>query len=282
MKVSGLTIYPMKSARGIALDASDCGPTGLSGDRRAILANPDGSFISQRELPALARLSARAEQGGLRLSLEGKDDIVTGPSSQDRFSVTVWRDTVDAAASTGDADATLSDWLDRPVRLAFFDAGARRIASTDWVGDETPVTFSDGFQILVTTTASLAALNEDLKANGSATVGMERFRPNIVIDGAEAWAEDDWAAIEIAGITFDLVKPCTRCIMTTQDQSTGSREVANPLPALARLRMSADRRVPGVLFGWNAVPRGDGVVRVGDTVKVIATKKERWPLKKRS
>lgn len=143
------------------------------------------------------------------------------------------------------------------------------------------MTFADGFQILVTTTGSLSALNEDLATHGSSPVGMDRFRPNIVIDCPEPWQEDRWAAIEINGIRMDLVKPCARCIMTTQDQLTGSRDVANPMPSMGRLRMSADRRVPGPLFGWNTVPRGEGMIEVGNLVKIIEERSEGWAFKRR-
>ncbi len=143
------------------------------------------------------------------------------------------------------------------------------------------MTFADGFQILVTTTGSLSALNEDLATHGSSPVGMDRFRPNIVIDCPEPWQEDRWAAIEINGIRLDLVKPCARCIMTTQDQLTGSRDVANPMPSMGRLRMSADRRVPGPLFGWNTVPRGEGMIGVGNFVKIIEERSEGWAFKRR-
>ena len=110
---------------------------------------------------------------------------------------------------------------------------------------------------------------------------MERFRPNIVIDCDEAWAEDRWAAIEIAGLRLDFVKPCPRCIMTTQDQKSGSRDGANPMPAMGRIRMSADRRVPGPLFGWNAVPRGEATITLGDAVTVIADRPDGFAIKKR-
>ncbi|TXH85029.1 MAG: MOSC domain-containing protein, partial [Rhizobium sp.] len=163
----------------------------------------------------------------------------------------------------------------------FFDRLAKRIASPEWAGDDTPVTFADGYQILVTTTGSLKALNADLAAHGEGAVGMERFRPNIVIDIDEEWPEDRWAAIEIGGIRLDLVKPCSRCIMTTQDQKTGSRDVPNPMPGMGRIRMSADRRVPGPLFGWNAVPRGEGTVKLGDAVTVLHERPEGWALKRR-
>jgi uncharacterized protein YcbX len=90
-----------------------------------------------------------------------------------------------------------------------------------------------------------------------------------------------WEGIEIAGIRFDFVKPCARCIMTTQDQQSGSREVPNPMPAMGRLRMSADRRVPGPLFGWNAVPRSTGLIRIGD-IATVTGERDAWPIKRRA
>nr|WP_272210843.1 MOSC domain-containing protein [Marinicella sp. W31]MDC2876760.1 MOSC domain-containing protein [Marinicella sp. W31] len=281
MKIAALNIYPLKSARGIALTESQCGLSGLAGDRIAVITDPKGQFITQRELPALARLSAQLRDDGLVLDMDGEAPIAATPQGADRFNVTVWKDTVNAAGAAETVNEKLSEWLGQPVRLAFFDQHAARIASTEWVETETPVSFADGFQILVTTTGSLAALNADLSSHGAETVGMERFRPNIVLDCEEPWAEDGWSGIEIVGIRLDFVKPCARCIMTTQDQTTGSRDGANPIPAMGRLRMSADRRVPGPLFGWNAVPRGEGLLSVGDTVEITGMRDENWPLKKR-
>jgi uncharacterized protein YcbX len=174
----------------------------------------------------------------------------------------------------------LSEWFGRPVKLVFIDGDSRRAANAEWAGENSPMGFADGYQILVTTTGSLRALNEDMERHGEGSVDMDRFRPNIVLDCDEPWAEDAWTGLEIGGIRFDLVKPCPRCIMTTQDQQTGSREGANPMPAMGRIRMSADRRVPGPLFGWNAVPRGEGLVRVGDTVTVLGSR-ESWAIKQR-
>ncbi len=283
MRVSELNIYPVKSARGIPLSASAVDAFGLTGDRVAMLVKPDGMFITQREMPALARLNVHPKGDGLVLSYDGRDGSVRAvrPENGRRQTVEVWKTPVDAAICDDAVNAALSDWLGQPVQLAVFDGASHRTASEDWAASETPVRFADGYQILVTTTASLAALNENMAANDEAPVGMDRFRPNIVIDGAEAWGEDRWAAIEIGGIRFDLVKPCSRCIMTTQDQRTGSREGANPMPAMGRLRMSGDRRVPGPLFGWNAVPRGNGRIAVGDAVRVLDGRPEGWALKRR-
>lgn len=283
MRVSDLFIYPLKSARGIALPSTEIDAYGLPGDRRAMVTDADGHFITQRELPALARIDVQPEAGAFRLLMQGKPEIAVPPPHPDRrLDVIVWRSTVSAALADDDSNARLSEWLGREVKLVFFDGQAQRTANAEWAGGDTPVTFSDGYQILVTTTGSLKALNADLSAHAEGGVGMERFRPNVVIDTDEAWAEDRWAAIEIAGIRFDLVKPCARCIMTTQDQLTGSREVANPMPAMGRIRMSGDRRVPGPLFGWNVTPRGTGRVTIGDQVKVIEARPEGWAFKVRA
>lgn len=280
MRVTELNIYPLKSGRGISLETSDISAEGLPGDRRAMLVDPSGHFITQRELPAIATLSAVHDNGGMRLSVGGKGEILAASSGQ-RMDVAVWKSIVNAAVADDAVNDTLSGWMGRDVKLAFFDDAAERIASLEWTGNETPVTFADGYQILVTTTASLAALNADMLANGEESVGMDRFRPNIVLETDEPWAEDRWSAIEIGGIRLDLVKPCARCIMTTQDQQTGSRDVPSPMKAMGRVRMSADRRVPGVLFGWNVTPRGEGRIAVGNIATVIEDRAEGWPLKRR-
>ncbi|MGV4792434.1 MOSC N-terminal beta barrel domain-containing protein [Rhizobium sp. F40D2] len=283
MHISDLFIYPLKSARGIALPSADIDAYGLPGDRRAMITDAHGHFITQRELPDLARIEIRSEPGAFRLLMQGKQDISVPPPRPDtRMDVSVWKSTVSAAVADRESNRQLSEWLGCEVQLVFFDGQARRTANAEWAGEGTPVTFTDGYQILVTTTGSLKALNTDLVAHGEGRVGMERFRPNIVIDIDEAWPEDRWAAIEIAGIRFDLVKPCSRCIMTTQDQLTGSREVPNPMPAMGRIRMSADRRVPGPLFGWNVTPRGSGRITIGDTVRVVEERPEGWALKVRA
>lgn len=280
MRVTELNIYPLKSARGIPLSESAVSAEGLPGDRRAMLTDPSGHFITQRELPAIATVLARHEDGGMVLARDKDGEIFARPSGQ-RMDVAVWKSIVSANIADDEANGTLSAWLGREVKLAFFDDTSKRIASLEWTGNETPVTFADGYQILVTTTASLAALNDNMRANGEDAVGMERFRPNIVLDTDEPWAEDRWAAIEIGGIRFDLVKPCARCIMTTQDQTTGSRDVPSPMKAMGRIRMSGDRRVPGPLFGWNVTPRSQGKLSVGDVAKVVEERPEGWTIKRR-
>jgi len=282
MRVSDLFIYPLKSARAIAIPSAAIDAFGLAGDRRAMLVDPSGNFITQRELQALARIDIQPAPSYLRLKMEGKPDIIVPPPHPDnRMDIVVWKSAVNASVADEETNTALSAWLGREVKMVFFDRLAKRVANPEWAGDDAPVSFPDGYQILITTTGSLKALNANLASHGEGAVGMERFRPNIVIDIDEEWPEDRWAAIEIGGIRLDLVKPCSRCIMTTQDQQTGSRDVPNPMPAMGRIRMSADRRVPGPLFGWNAVPRGEGTVKLGDAVTVLEERPEGWALKRR-
>ncbi|WP_337266458.1 MOSC domain-containing protein [Oryzifoliimicrobium ureilyticus] len=282
MRIDSLFIYPLKSARGIGLRNSDIDVFGLTGDRRAMLVDESGHFITQREEPKLAQLAVHIEGAVLNLSAEDGFSVRAASRADDqRMDVAIWRSVVNAALCDDHSCDALSSWLGRPVKLVVFDERSERIASQEWAGDGTPVSFADGYQILVTTTASLNALNRELAELGIGSVPMARFRPNIVIDSDTPWAEDRWAAVEMGGIRFDFVKPCARCIITTQDQLTGSRDVPDPMAAMGRIRMSADRRVPGPLFGWNAVPRGVGTLRVDDEVKVLEQRPDGWPLKAR-
>ena len=281
MKIEGLNIHPLKSGRAIPVDSATVRLDGLAGDRRFMIVEPDGRFITQRELQALARVEATAVGESLHLEMEGRQ-LFASFEPEDRLDVTVWDSPVNAAVADEAVNDVLSDWLERPVKLVHMDALAHRAEGEDWAGEPAPVGFADGFPILVTTTGSLADLNRTLAAKGQEPVGMDRFRTNILVSCDDPWEEDFWEAIEINGIVFDFVKPCARCIMTTQDQMTGERIGGNPIQGLAEKRMSADRRVPGVLFGWNAVPRGEGEIRLGDTVRVMKTRTERWPMKIRA
>jgi uncharacterized protein len=280
MRVSALNIFPLKSGRGVSLRESPIDAWGLGHDRRWMVTDPSGTFITQRQLPKLAQVSA-TPGAPLTLTMDGHPPLTVAlPPVDDRMDVTIWDQTVSAAVADNTVNDALSAFLGRPVKLVHFDEMSRRTASADWAGPGTPVAFGDGYQILVTTTGSLAALNADMAAHGEEPVGMDRFRANVVIDHDAPFAEDGWGSIEIGGVVLYLVKPCARCIMTTQDQQTGSREGASPMPAMGRIRMSADRRVPGPLFGWNAVPVGSGMIAVGDAAKVL-DRRETWPLKRR-
>jgi uncharacterized protein len=281
MKIEALNIHPLKSGRAIPVESASVRLDGLAGDRRFMIVEPDGRFVTQRELQALARVEAVAVGESLHLEMEGRQ-LFASFDPEDRLEVTIWDSPVNAAVADEAVNEALSDWFARPVKLVHMDALAERAEGEDWAGAPAPVGFADGFPVLVTTTGSLADLNRTLVAKGQEPVGMDRFRTNILVSSDAPWEEDFWEAIEINGIVFDFVKPCARCIMTTQDQRTGERIGGNPIQGLAEKRMSADRRVPGVLFGWNAVPRGEGEIRLGDAVRVVKTRAERWPMKVRA
>jgi len=282
MKVHSLHIYPMKSARVIHLSQAEVGAWGLDGDRRYMVTDPSGKFLTQRELQALAQITVLETDDALYVHKSGlTDGVLATFDPARRLPVEIWGSHVTAAVADDSVNATLSDWFGQPVKLVHADAETKRQCSPDWAGEGVQTGFADGYPVLITTTSSLRLLNEATTEEGGETFGMDRFRPNIVIDDETPFADDFWASLDIAGIRFDLVKPCARCIMTTQDQLTGERGGPDPMPAMRKLRMSMDRRVPGVLFGWNAVPRGTGPLKIGDPVSVIAERPEGWPVRRR-
>ena len=269
--LASLHRYPVKGMRADDLEAAEVEPRGLEGDRRWMVVDPAGRFFTQRENAALATITPRLSAAGLVLSAPGFDDCrVERPDGSRRMRVTVWKDEVDAAAGGGEADAWLERVLGRPATLAYMDDEARRHADPAWAQRAAPVSFADGFPLLVTTTASLAALNRAIADGGGEPVPMGRFRPNLVIGCEEPWAEDGWRRLRIGEVELELVKPCTRCIVTTTDQETGARRGPEPLATLRRLRRSEDPRVKGLLFGVNAVPARLGRVRPGDVVEILA------------
>ena len=277
MQVGSLHCYPLKGARAIDTGRIGVEPRGLVGDRRWLLVDRDGRFLTQREMPRLATLAVTPRADGLHFAADGLAIACPLPSGTERRRIVVWASNVDAASSPRDVDEALSSWAGRPVHLVYQDARASRLADAEWAGPDVPVNFADGYPLLVATRASLDDLNARIVAGDAASVPMTRFRPNIVIDGAEPWAEDGWSSLRIGTVTLDMLKPCTRCTVTTIDQASGARAPEEPLRTLARFRRSKDARVRGVLFGWNAVARREGAIAIGDDVEVVA-QREPWPV----
>lgn len=278
MHISSLNIYPIKSAAGRAVDSSAIGSRGLEGDRRWMIVDPAGKFVTQREFQPLTQLHAKPIPTGLTLSI-GDDQIdVPFPGSDDRIDVTVWKSQVNAAVCGPAVQEFFSRHFDRPFTLVYQDDKADRSVEEGWAAPETQVSFADGYPVLIILQNSLDALNDALVAQGKSAVPITRFRPNIVIEDAPAWADDGWQTIRIGDIEFDLVKPCARCIMTTNDPETGARPDNEPLMTLSKLRRSGDPRVRGVLFGWNVVPRSNGHLKVGDNVSVLSENPAPFPI----
>lgn len=283
LSVRSLHIYPLKGARAADVAAATVEARGLLGDRRLVATDPEGTFLTQRQCGALARISAawRADTVFLDAGRSVGSLQATAPAGGERRNIVVWNDTVAALPMGEAADAWLASALGRPARLFYMDDGAFRRTSARFA-PAAPVSFADAYPVLVATEASLAALNAEIARNGGPAIGMERFRPNIVIDGADPWAEDFWAAIAIGDVVLDLVKPSDRCVVTTTDQLTGARKGKEPLASLGLIRRSADPRVTGVLFGWNAVPRACGRIEVGGGVRILARRDQGWPLEARA
>jgi uncharacterized protein YcbX len=260
VQLADLLIYPVKSGAGISMTAWPLDERGLRLDRSFMVVRADtGAFLTQRQIPALALL--RPALGDDLLTLRTPHGTVTVPMDGDgpARTVQVWEH-IGAARDCGDRAAELvSELVGLPARLVGLDPGHDRRAEPGYAGAGVPVGFSDGYPLLVISQASLDALNARLPQ----PLPMNRFRPNLVLTGTEPFAEDGWTRIEVGAIPIDIVKPCTRCAITTVDQDTGRRAGAEPLRALGTFR----RGPKGVQFGQNAVHRAPGMLRVGDPVQ---------------
>ena len=241
--------YPVKGCRGLDHATARLTPAGLEHDREWMFATPDGRFITQRDEPRLACIDAQVRDGALHLGAEGAGAVAV-PLERDgpRRRVRVWNDEC-GAIDQGDASAGwITALLGREVRLLRFDPAVPRPSDPAWVGDlDAPNRYSDGFPLLVASLASLADLNARLEV----PVPMERFRPNLVFDGLPPWGEDDLGEFACGEVRLRVVKPCTRCIVTTTDQRTGERCGDEPVRTLRSFRWNAELR--GVVFGQNAV-----------------------------
>ena len=268
MHLSSLHRYPLKSAAGIAVETLEIAPRGPQYDRRWMVVDADGRFVTARQYSEMVLIRAEAQVMGLRLSAPGLPDLDVGHplSGSSRLRVLIWKDTIGAAVVDPAADAWLSAFLQRPVRLVYMDDRARRAAdpASAQPGDE--VSFADGYPLLVISQAALDDLNARLADAGRAAVVMAQFRPNLVVDDAVAHAEDDWKRLRIGTVEFDAVKVCTRCVFTTVDPVSGTRRAdGEPLNTL-----KAYRRTPnGITFGMNLIPRGTGTLRIGDAVTLL-------------
>jgi uncharacterized protein YcbX len=269
MRVTGLFVYPLKSARGLALDAAQLDAFGIAGDRRWCLLGESGKVITQREAPALATLDARATPEGIELRHEGRAAplrVRLPARGSENRPVDVWRDRTSGNAAGREAEEWLSDFLARPCRLLYMPQATHRQVDLEFGQAGDRVSYADGYPLHLTNEASL----EDLNRRLDTPVPMDRFRPNLVIDGADPFAEDGWSRIRVGENEFRVVKPCARCVVTTTDQRTGQREV-EPLRELARFRTRGGK----VLFGQNLIHEGRGSIRLGDPVEVLGNRSER-------
>jgi uncharacterized protein YcbX len=269
-RIRSLHVYPVKSCRGIDLATAQLAERGLAWDRYWMIVDPAGRFLTQRTQPRLACVSTAFTAGGVELQVAGQAPLTLpfdgGDDTAATASVRVWDDTVQAAPCGAAADAWISRALGTAAHVVRATAATQRQPAPRWRGElAAPVSFADGFPLLVCNAASL----EDLAARlpQPAALPMDRFRPNVVLEGIAAWAEDQVQGMQTDRVALRLAKPCTRCVITSRDQSSGEPG-SDPLPALRKFRF--DRELKGVTFGWNAlIESGAGAsLRAGETVRL--------------
>lgn len=274
MRVTALHVYPVKGCRRVDLDSAEVEPWGLAGDRRWLIVDArDARMITQREAPGLTAVHPEPlVGGGLTLRAAGQPAIqVPVPGRSELLDAHHFRVAIPATPAGELADRWLAAVLGREVRLVYLDDPARRTIDTPQSRPTDRVSFADAYPVLLASTASLAALNDWLAEDGgpAGTGGpaeplpMTRFRPNIEVEGAPGWAEDDWVGgrLRVGGVPFRVADACGRCVVTTVDQDTGERG-REPLRTLARYRQVAQR----LLFGVHLIPDGPGTIAVGDPV----------------
>ena len=267
-QIIGLYRYPLKSARGQPLTEARLTATGLEGDRHWLLVTPQGKFITQRETPQLALLRTDLDGDTLCVSATDLPEMrIAAQDANEPCQVEIWRDVCAAFAASSNVSRTLSQWLKRECRLVRFNAAHERRCNPLWTGATKAITaFADGYPMLLVNNASLADLNRRLGVK----LPVNRFRPNLVIDGLEPYAEDHLGELQLGDIVLRIVKPCERCVVTTTDQATGLRDGGEPLRTLRGYRY--DAALHGVTFGHNAI----AVAGIGKMLRQGAPLTLRW------
>jgi uncharacterized protein YcbX len=246
--ISGLFIYPVKSAAGIPCDNARLDASGLQHDREWMIVDADGRGITQRDEKRLALLRISLDATSLRMSNpQGPGPAIALDHEGERVSAQVWGSHCDSFDAGPEVCAFLSDWLGRPLRMVRFDPAGRRLSNQEWTaGREVPNFFSDGYPLLVLSRASIA----DLAARVGRDLPVNRFRPNVLLDGVTAYGEDQATRLQAGTLTLALTKACIRCIITTIDQATATSQDEEPIATLKRYRY--DSALRGVAFGRNA------------------------------
>lgn len=262
--VSQLYVYPIKSVGGIFLQEARLDSRGIEYDRRWMLVDENHKFMSQRRYPRMALISTRLTAESLIVKAPGMSDLSLSltPGETPNINVRVWSDTVRAMPVGYEADWWFSTFLDTRCRLVYMPDDEVRQADPAYaeVGDR--VGFADGFPFLLISRASVDDLGKRLGRN----IPINRFRPNLVVEDCEAFEEDEWRALRIGGVSFRVVKPCSRCSIVMTDQASGERD-RELLATLAGYRRVGKK----ILFGQNLAHDSTGTLRVGDAVEIIRT-----------
>lgn len=278
MIVSELCIYPFKSCQGIKLERAEVTPKGFAGDREFMLVTQKGKFLTQRQFPQLAKVQVQISNQEISLSvIDGQVQPLTFQPTLTgtEIEVEIWRDRTIAI----DQGNEVAEWfqtflqLDNPKKCRLVKQSPqhiRPINQNHHNKTRDSVSFADNYPYLLTATASLNELNrriKEIESQNSCLVSMDRFRPNIVVKTEQSFAEGNWKSIQIGTVKFTLVKPCSRCIITTTNQQTGATNPSRePLRTLGTFRQFGEQ---GVLFGEHMIPKNLGIIQVGDHVTVL-------------
>lgn len=261
--IQDLYVYPIKSLAGVRLQEAKVEERGFELDRRWMLIDEDGQFLSQRTFPQMALVQVEIEAESLKVfHIASPTDFVRIPfdeEGEEISSVTVWDDEMPAQFVNPTIDAWFSKVLGTNARLVKMPLSTVRKVDPRYAVYGESVSFADGMPYLLIGQASLDDLNEKLES----AVPMNRFRPNIVFSGGEPFIEDSFGEIQVREVQMKVVKPCARCVMITVDQETGVK-AAEPLKTLAGYRKVGNK----VLFGQNVVALSGGIIKVGDKLKL--------------
>lgn len=262
--LSGIFIYPVKSLAGISVNSWPVTEKGFQHDRKWMLIDNDRQFLSQRKLPKMALIKTALTDKNLILSAPGMKSLSLPlePVDGQIINSTIWHDQCDARSVSMEADQWLSNFLNIDCRLVYQPEDVVRPVDPNYSNPGDKVAFSDGFPFLIVSENSLAALNHEMQLN----LPMTRFRPNLVISGCPAYAEDSWREISINSIDFRLPKPCSRCSVPAIDPET-AQVGKEPLITLNRTRKWQNK----VYFGQNALHNQCGQLTVGDAVYIKLT-----------
>jgi uncharacterized protein len=260
--IHSLHVYPIKSCRGIDLETAELVATGIKYDRHWMLVNEQGEFLSQRQLPQMAGISCTFTDQSLIASVDNEAplEIPLEQTAEEFITVNIWNDQCNASIVSAQANAWFSKVLGVPCKLVYLPESENRQVDPRYAEPGQIVGFADGFPLLIVSLASIDLLNEKLEQK----VSIDRFRPNIVIDGCNAHAEDDWHQIAIADITIQLAKPCSRCVIPSIDQHSSEKH-PTILKALASYRRSENK----IYFGQNGLHNKNGVITIGQEIQLI-------------
>jgi len=269
LQLSQINIYPLKSCGAIILQQSEVGSLGLVGDRRFVIVDQQGLFISGRTHPKMTLITVQQNKQSLVINAPNMPSLTINIAefSKHYKKVHLWDDIIEGQYCAKQYDQWLSQFLATPCQLIYFGDHSKRQVKAR----QEPLAFADGYPLLLISQASLDDLNSRLIQQQLSPVDMAQFRTNLVVNYGEAYQEDSWQHIRIGEVEFEIIKPCSRCVFTTVNPQTGDKDDAmQPLKTLRQYRQSPHKK--SIMFGQNLVALNSGRLSVNDTIEVLTTK----------